>query len=188
MDSDDIVQLAQLAQRAQAGEREALEALVQACRMPVYRLAISILDDPQEAQDAAQEALIRMLRGLGTYRREASFRTWLYAITLNVCRGRLRKRQRNQRLLAALGSLVRLGGRAAELPEEQVLHGEQRDELMRAVGRLPEEQRTALVLRYDHGLTVVEIADLLGVVERTVYVWLRKAFDRLHEELEDLQD
>jgi RNA polymerase sigma-70 factor, ECF subfamily len=185
MNPEEIVRLAL---RAKAGEQEALEALVQACHPLAYRLALSILDDPQEAQDATQEALMRVVKGLASFRQEASFRTWLYAITLNVCRQRLRRWLRNQRLLAALGSLVRLTGRTTDTIEEHVLHAERKSILMQAVGELPEEQRTALVLRYYHDLTVVEIAELMGVTERTVYVWLRKAFEKLHDELEEIQD
>jgi RNA polymerase sigma-70 factor, ECF subfamily len=181
-------EIAQLVQRVQAGEREALELLVQVSRPHVFRLALSILDDPQEAQDAAQDALIQVVRSLDTFRREATFHTWLYAITLNVCRGRLRKRQRNQRLLAVLSPLARLAGRASELPEEQLLNAERKDLLLHGVSGLPEEQRTALILRYYHELTVAEIAELMGVVERTIYVWFRKAFERLQEDLEEFQD
>jgi RNA polymerase sigma-70 factor (ECF subfamily) len=181
-------EIVRLALRVQVGEQEALEALVQACRPLAYRLALSILDDPQEAQDATQEALMRVVKGLASFRQEASFRTWLYAITLNVCRQRLRRHLRNQRLLAALGSLIRLTGRPSDTIEEQVLHAERKSTLMRAVDKLPEEQRTVLVLRYYHDLTVVEIAELMGVVERTVYVWLRRTFEKLHDELEELRD
>jgi RNA polymerase sigma-70 factor (ECF subfamily) len=181
-------EIAQLALRVQAGEQEALEALVQACHPLVYRLSLSILDDPQEAQDAAQEVFIQVVRGIDNYRREASFRTWLYAITLNVCRGRLRKRQRSQRLIEALGAIIRLTGSTSLSPEEQVLQRERKGALVRIIRELPEEQRTALILRYYHELPIAEIAGLMGVVERTIYVWLRKAFERIQAELEEQVD
>jgi RNA polymerase sigma-70 factor (ECF subfamily) len=73
-------------------------------------------------------------------------------------------------------------------PEEQALIGERKSKLMQAVRKLPEQQRTTLILRYYHELTVVEIAALMGVVERTVYVWLRKAFEILNDELKELQE
>lgn len=181
-------EIAQLALRVQMGEQDAIELLVQACHPLVYRLALSILDDAQEAQDTAQEVSIRVVRGIPTYRREASFRTWLYAITLNVCRGRLRRRHRNQRLTAALGAIIRVTGSTSLSPEDHVLQRERKGALLRIIRELPEEQRTALILRYYHELPIAEIADLLGVVERTVYVWLRKAFERLQAELEDQMD
>jgi RNA polymerase sigma-70 factor (ECF subfamily) len=185
MDSEEI---AQLAARAQKGDREAFDALIFNFQPLVFRLALSLLDDSQEAQDAAQETFIKVFRGLGSFRRESSFRTWLFAITLNVCRGQLRKRKRNQQLMSVLDSLGWSSGRKSISPERQVLFKERKGTLMRSVAALPADQRTTLILRYYHEMTIAEIADLMGVVERTVYVRLRKAFERLQEDLGELQD
>lgn len=185
MNSEEI---AQLAARAQMGDREAFDTLVFIFQPQVFRLALSLLDDSQDAQDAAQETFIKVLSGLDSFRGESSFQTWLYAISLNVCRGQLRKRQRIQRLMSVLSSLGLSSGRKSMTPEAQVLNKEDKGNLIRFVAALPEDQRTTLVLRYYHGMTISEIADMMGVVERTVYVRLRKALERLQEDLGKSQE
>lgn len=185
MDSEEITRLVA---RAQQGDHEAFDALVYIFHPEAFRLAISLLDDYQEAQDAVQETFFRVFQGLGSFRGDSSFRTWLYSISLNVCRGRLRKEQRNQRLMSVLKSIVWSQKSIPSLPEMQVLSNERKSSLMRSVSVLPEDQRTTLILRYYHEMTIAEIADLMGVVERTVYVRIRKAFERLQEDLGDIQD
>ena len=83
--------LAHLLASCQAGDAQAIAELVETYRPALFRLALSILDDPAEADEAAQDAFVAALGALRGYRREAAFTTWLYAITVNVCRGRLRR-------------------------------------------------------------------------------------------------
>src|SRR5262252_3055193 len=96
-----------LIDRCQAGDEEAVTTLVKHYQPAVFRLALSILDDPAEADEATQETFLAALRSLGTYRGGASLRTWLFAIAINFCRSRLRRGrtwQRVQELL--LGGVV----------------------------------------------------------------------------------
>ena len=83
----------QLLQQAQANDTAAIEALVREYYEYVLRLCLSVLDDATEADDAAQETFISAARDLPGYRGEAEPKTWLYAIAINTCRGRLRKRR-----------------------------------------------------------------------------------------------
>src|ERR671931_2219512 len=83
-----------LLQRAQAGDREALAALVQSQQTYVYSIAMSIMHNPADAADMTQEAYIRLLRSLGTYRGETKFTTWLYRLVTNICLDGLRRRGR----------------------------------------------------------------------------------------------
>ena len=85
---------------------EAVEALVLAHQAEVFRLAVSVLGDPAEAEEATQDALIAALTALETYRGEASLTTWLYTITVNACRARFRKRRSRERLVRASRRLL----------------------------------------------------------------------------------
>src|SRR5918996_4149634 len=83
-----------LVQRAQAGDRDALSALVQSQQTYVYSIAMSLMHNPADAADMTQEAFIRLMRSLGTYRGETKFTTWLYRLVTNICLDGLRRRGR----------------------------------------------------------------------------------------------
>src|ERR1700736_4155060 len=85
---------AALVKRAQAGDREALSALVQSQQTYVYSIAMSLMHNPADAADMTQEAFIRLMRSLGTYRAETKFTTWLYRLVTNICLDGLRRRGR----------------------------------------------------------------------------------------------
>jgi RNA polymerase sigma-70 factor (ECF subfamily) len=166
--------LPQLLQSCRAGDPAAIEQLVDAYRPAVFRLALSVLDDAAEADEAAQDTFVLALRALHRYRGEAAFTTWLYAIALNVCRGRLRQRRSRQRLQALLQRWLRVQPPAAP-PEAAVVRDQAHSALAAAVQALPEPQRLVVVLRYYHDLRLVEIAKLLSVTERTVHNRLHAA-------------
>src|ERR1700716_3096473 len=83
-----------LVRRAQAGDRDALSALVQSQQTYVYSIAMSLMHTPADAADMTQEAFIRLMRSLGTYRAETKFTTWLYRLVTNICLDGLRRRGR----------------------------------------------------------------------------------------------
>jgi len=93
--------LEQLLQRSQVNDPSITEALVEQYYGYIYRLALSILNDPDEAEDAAQETFISAVLNLDRFRGEASLKTWLYSIALNTCRGQLRRRKARQILSGA---------------------------------------------------------------------------------------
>jgi len=80
------------------GDQAAITQLIQVHQLSVFRLALSILNDPDEASEAAQDTFIAALRALKSYRETSSFKAWLYTITLNISRSRLRKRKAKERL------------------------------------------------------------------------------------------
>ena len=164
----------------------AIEELVSLYQPMVYRMALSLMDDPAEADEAAQEALVQALSALDSYRGEAAFTTWLYAITLNICRGRWRQRRTRERLAQVVGALFHLA-RAEEAapPETAALHHEQEASVWQALQALPENLRLPVILRYYHDLPVAEMARGLGVSERTVHTRLRAAHERLRVLLKD---
>ena len=157
---------AQLIERCRAGDALAIEALVRAHEQAVYRLALSILDDPAEADEAAQDSFVAALRALKLYRGESAFTTWLYAITLNVCR-------------------ARLGGDTPTDPEVVVLQHEAEADLWNAVAALDEKHRLPVILRYYQGFSTAEIAQVLGISEGTVHSRLFTARERLRAQLKE---
>ena len=152
---------------------------VRAHQQAVYRLAVSVLDDPAEAEEATQDALVAAINALDTYRGDSAFTTWLYAITLNVCRTRLRKYRSRDRLMDTLRTLFHVGGETAPHPEEAAIRNESDEIVAQAVSSLDEKHRLAVVLRYYNELPIAEIARLLDISEGTVHSRLFTARERL---------
>ncbi len=175
--------IAKIVQGCLDGEQTAIEALVRAYEKDLYRLSLSILDDPAEAEEATQDAFLAALRALASYRGEAALGTWLYRITLNVCRTRLRRRRTWERLKDTLLAVFRLVGEGTDEshphPEAAVLQNEVDAEVWRAIQSLGEKHRLVVILYYYHDLPVAEIAQALGIHEGTVYSRLSTAQERL---------
>lgn len=172
---------AELVAGCRSGDEQAVEALVSQYRLPLFRLALSVLDDPAEADEAVQDALVAALRGLKGYRGQAAFRTWLFTIALNVCRGRLRRRRLQFKLAEALRALW---PREPPVKIEAVVEANERDTaIWQAVRALPESHRLPVVLRYYHDHSTAEIAAMLGVPKNTVISRLASARKRLREAL-----
>lgn len=174
----------QLLTRCQKGDSFAIEALVRTYTSLVYRLALSMLDDPAEADEATQDALVAALSKLDTFRGQAKFTTWLYSITLNVCRGRLRKRRTQARLTGAVQALFRVSDQTEPSPEQTTLREEQDATLWQAIKELDDCHRETIILRYYHELTLAEIGEVMGVTERTIRTWLHTAHEEMRRMLE----
>ena len=177
----------ELVARARAGDLEAFGALVLEHQQFVFNLAWRALGDEHEAQDAAQEAFVRVWQALPNFRGQAAFRTWLYRIVTNLCYSRL-PRLRQQ--LAALGDLE-----MTSMPDETQLDpaaeteaAEQRAFLWRQIDALPESYRLLVMLRYQQGLPYEEIATVLSLPLGTVKTGLFRARARLREALRAFEE
>jgi RNA polymerase sigma-70 factor, ECF subfamily len=148
----------------------------------VHRLALSILNDPAEADDAAQETLIAACRSLDRFRGEAQPRTWITRIAINVCRSRLRRRKVRQVLDETLQALHLLSGPRPG-PEDTAIQSEADWQLWQAVDALDEKHRLPVILRYVQELSVPEIAGILGVSQGTVHSRLHYARRKLQVQL-----
>lgn len=165
--------------QCQAGDTHAIADLVEAHRPALYRMALSILDDSAEADEAAQEVLVQAVAKMDSYRGECTFTNWLFAITLNVCRGRLRKRQRHWRLKQTLQTLFHIHAVELEHPEQVAIQNEADQAVWQAIAALPGNLRLAITLRYYHDLAIADVAQVLGVSKRTVHTRLSQAYERL---------
>jgi RNA polymerase sigma-70 factor (ECF subfamily) len=161
-----------------------IEALMMAHYASVRRLALSILNDAAEADDAAQETFLAASRAADDFRGQASPKTWLTAIAVNVCRGRLRKLGIRRRLQSVLESLHLATGSEAS-PERAALQGDADRRIWQAVDSLDEKHRLVVILRYVHDLNADEIAAALRTSQGTVYSRLHYARQRLRDLLDN---
>ena len=164
--------------RVQAGDVDAFEAIVRRWQAPLINLAYRFCGDRGRAEEMAQEAFLRAYRGLGSYRGDAAFSTWLFALATNHYRTELRRIP--QRLVAL-----------EDAPEPADSHSisdayelQDRDRAVRrAVQALPEKYREALVLFYFHEMDVPAAAQSLGLPEGTVKARLHRGRELLRAKL-----
>jgi RNA polymerase sigma-70 factor (ECF subfamily) len=166
------------------GDSFAIEKMVHTYQKDVYRLALSILDDPDEAEDSTQETFLAALRAISSFREDAAFKTWLFSITINVCRSRLRRGKNRGRLRQILQSLFTLRGEV-EHPESTVMRDEADMELWNAIRSLDDKHRIPVVLRYYHDLPVACIAAILEIPPGTVHSRLNHAREQLRAQLKE---
>ena len=167
------------------GDESAIAQLIQEYQLGVFRLALSILNDPGEANEVAQDSFISALNALRSYRENSSFKAWLYTIALNLSRSRLRKRKTLERLQHTLTAIFHVQSQRPPTLEDMVIGNEEDVALWKALEKLGEKHRIPIVLRYYHELSITEIAEILNVKEGTIHSRLSIARDRLRSELND---
>ena len=171
----------QLIRRAQQGDNVAFEELLLLHQKKVYNLCLRMSANPDDALDLSQEAFLRAWRSLGQYQFEASFSTWLFRLTSNICIDFLRRKKRRQE--TSLTESYDDSDEGAELsvpdaqpgPEQQAMTNETKIELARAMEQLSPEHREILQLRVIEDLQYEQIADILGVRVGTVKPRLARA-------------
>ena len=181
----------QLIRRAQQGDNGAFEELLLLHQKKVYNLCLRMSANPDDALDLSQEAFLRAWRSLGQYQFEASFSTWLFRLTSNICIDFLRRKKRRQE--TSLTESYDDSDEGAELsvpdmqpsPEQQAMTNETKIELARAMERLSPEHREILQLRVIEDLQYEQIADILGVRVGTVKSRLARARLSLRKNLKD---
>jgi RNA polymerase sigma-70 factor (ECF subfamily) len=175
--------LDQLLQRCRQGELAAFTELFHAYQTRVYRLAVTILRDERDAEDALQDVFMRVFERIEDYRGEAPFTTWLTAITVNCCRDKLRRRKVRRAL-----SLEWLRGQAGGEDLSALVARRERQELLWAlVERLDDAHRLPVILRYQEGLCCQDVAQALGLRTSVVYSRLHTARERLRAMLREAE-
>jgi RNA polymerase sigma-70 factor (ECF subfamily) len=181
----------ELVARATAGDLEAFNQLVTRWERPIYALAYRTLGREEDARDVVQEAFLRAYRGLRGFKGQAKFSSWLYRITLNLCRDWIRRERRAPIVQVPEGTdpmdLADTHAAPAESVEDLVARREMSAAVERAMAELPEEQRTAIMLKEYQGLTFQEIADLLECPLSTVKTRLYQGLSVLRRRLERRQ-
>jgi RNA polymerase sigma-70 factor (ECF subfamily) len=166
---------------------ESFNQLVVRWERPIYALAYRVIGREEEARDVVQETFLRAFRGIRNFRGQAKFSSWVYRIALNLCRDWIRRERRTPILPAPEGvDVIELA--AAQGPAESIEDLVARNDMSQVVAdlmtRLPEEQRTAIILKEYHGMTFQEIADLQGVPLSTVKTRLYQGLTVLRRHLQ----
>ena len=173
---------AELVERARHGDVAAYEALVRRYQNVAVRTAYVITGQAADAQDAAQEALVKAYYSMARFREGAAFRPWLLRIVANESINR-RRATRRKAALALRVAESRPSEDAAPSPEAAALAHEVRSELVSALSRLREEDRLVIAYRYFFDLSEAEMADALGCARGTVKSRLSRALKRLQREM-----
>jgi RNA polymerase sigma-70 factor (ECF subfamily) len=177
----------ELVARSRGGDTDSFNQLVLRWERPIYALAYRVIGREEDARDVAQETFLRAFRALRGFKGQAKFSSWLYRITLNLCRDWIRRERRTPVAQAPEGvDIIELAGESA--PSESIEELVSRRELGRAVEKamaiLSEEQRTAIILKEYHGLTFQEIADLQECPLSTVKTRLYQGLTVLRKQLQ----
>jgi RNA polymerase sigma-70 factor (ECF subfamily) len=178
----------ELVRIAQGGENRAFDELVRRYQDKVYRLSYKILRHEDDAAEALQDAFLSAYRGLGNFKAESTFSTWLYRIATNASLMKYRKRRDGHVSLDQSQSAneeaepIQLADWAAQPPEE-LLTAETRQVMAEGVERLPEELRTVFVLRDIEELSNAEVAEILGLSVAAVKSRLHRGRIQLRERL-----
>lgn len=183
----------ELVARAIEGDLDSFNQLVLRWERRIYALAYRTIGREEEARDIAQETFLRAFRAIRGFKGQAKFSSWLYRIALNLCHDWMRRERRSPivHLPEGPGSpgsesvmdLVVDQPSPAEPIDDTVSRREITRSVARAMALLPEEQRTAIILKEYHGLTFQEIADLLECPLSTVKTRLYQGLAVLRREL-----
>jgi RNA polymerase sigma-70 factor (ECF subfamily) len=176
--------------RVLGGDAHAFAAIVERWQGPLINMAWRYCRDRARAEEMAQEAFIRAWRGLGQWRRESSFSTWLFSVAANVYRTELK------RVPAISISLDQVAEPSRPFVHDAELDGAARDEAVRrAVLALPENYREPLILFYFHEMDLATAAATMGIPEGTMKArlsrgraLLKQRFPQLREKLADNTD
>jgi RNA polymerase sigma-70 factor (ECF subfamily) len=181
-----------LVERVQRGDKRAFELLVSKYQRKIFRLLSRFIRDSAEIEDVAQEAFIKAYRALPNFRGESAFYTWLYRIAINTAKNHLVAQRR--RAPTSTETEVEDAEnfddadqlRDVNTPESMMQSRQVGDAVNRAIEKLPEDLRTAIVLRELEGLSYEEIAESMNCPIGTVRSRIFRAREAIATELRPL--
>jgi RNA polymerase sigma-70 factor (ECF subfamily) len=182
----------ELGERFQSGDEEAFDGLVLRYQDMVFRICLRFFGNHEEALDCSQDTFVRVYRSLSGFRFGSNFSTWLYRVTVNVCKNTTSSRQYRRRLQTiSLDPSDDPAGRPVEVengrwsPHAMYEKKKQRETIELAIQRLPKDQRTVVILRDIENLPYDDIAEITGFAPGTVKSKLFRARKRLVEDLRE---
>ncbi|WP_460618383.1 RNA polymerase sigma factor [Hymenobacter ruber] len=179
----------ELVAQLQRGDEAAFRTLVDRYQNRVYRTAFSLLRNPEEAEDVAQEVFVEVYQTIGRFRGEAALSTWLYRLTTSRALKNRRRAQAKKRL-AFFTSLLGFGNEVLHEPPDHahpltLLEGQQQFELLLAhIARLPDQQQVAFTLRHEQELSYEQIAAVLDTTVAAVESLLFRARQTLRKHVQ----
>ncbi|GAB3856106.1 RNA polymerase sigma factor [Hymenobacter terrigena] len=180
---------ADLIAQLQGGSEAAFRALVERYQTRVYRTAFSLLRNPEEAEDVAQEVFVEVYQTIGRFRGDAALSTWLYRLATSRALKNRRRAQAKKRL-AFFTSLLGFGNEVLHEPPDHahpltLLEGQQQFQLLLAhIARLPDQQQVAFTLRHEQELSYEQIAAVLGTTVAAVESLLFRARQTLRKHVQ----
>jgi len=174
-DVDDLVRA------SQSGDKQAFEQLVRLTYADTYALAYRLTGNQEDACDVTQEAYLRAFRGLGRFRGDSQFSTWMFRITSNCASTQMGRGRRHAH--AELDDDCAVDESPVHSPELRAEAGDLRHRLDAAIGRLPAKLRAVVVLRDVYDFTHEDIATELNISESAAKVRLHRARRRLRHEV-----
>jgi RNA polymerase sigma-70 factor (ECF subfamily) len=184
----------QLVERVQRGDKAAFDLLVAKYQRKIFRLLSRLIRDPAEIEDVAQEAFIKAYRALPNFRGDSAFYTWLYRIAINTAKNYLvalgRRAPTSTEAEIEDAETFDDGERLRDLntPDSMLVTKQVGEAVNRAIDRLPEDLRTAIVLRELEGLSYEEIAETMNCPIGTVRSRIFRAREAIAEELRPVLD
>ena len=186
-------ELAGLVDAARGGDRSAFEALVRATSADTYTLAFRLTGNDEDARDVVQETYLRAYKGIGKFRGDAQFSTWLYRVTANAALMRMRSERRRRATSLEDANpeqdgmpLVPAGGEWAERADKRMENHQLNLRLEKALAELPHGYREVVIEHYIEGRPLQGVADNLGTTESAVRSRLHRARASLRRMLADL--
>ena len=169
-----------LMERIASDDQSAMEELLELWKMPIFRFFLRSLNHHEDAEDLTQRVFIRIYRSSERYLPQAKFSTWIFTIARNLLIDEIKKRKRRPQVvfdehIEKVGDGE--GGRSEELTEI----------LMKHLDTIPENHRTALLLRVQRELSYREIAEVLQTTEASVKTWIHRARLNLRKSLSNLR-
>jgi len=185
----------ELVERVQRGEKAAFDVLVRKYQHKVIKLVTRYVYDQGDAMDVAQEAFIKAYRALPRFRGDSAFYTWLYRIAINTAKNHVMARRRQPFINETdVGDGEQDNGESRlvavdhDSPEGHALSDEIRDRVLQTIEALPEDLRTAIMLRELDGLSYEQIAQTMACPVGTVRSRLFRAREAIDRELAELLD
>ncbi|OGV66270.1 MAG: hypothetical protein A2283_12125 [Lentisphaerae bacterium RIFOXYA12_FULL_48_11] len=189
VDSPDVDELVK---RAQDGNMEAFDELVQSFQVPIYNLALRMLNNTSDASDLTQEIFVKMYRSIAGFQGKSKFSTWLFMLAINTCRSGMRKLGRissmevgrlDQETVTDEGAIRHEPVDSGDHPDRILERKELASKVKEVIARLDEEFRLVVILRDVECLAYEEIAQVLDCSIGTVKSRLARARMKLKDKL-----
>jgi RNA polymerase sigma factor (sigma-70 family) len=179
----------ELIERLKQGDESAFKQIVESTQGLVYNTALGIVQNPEDAEDVAQEVFVQLYESINSFKGESKLSTWLYRVTISKSMDHLRKKKRKKRF-AFVQSLFGANDQLIHDPPDFVHPGvsfdnkEKSKELFKAIDKLPEKQKVAFTLNRIEGLSYQEISDIMKLTVASVESLLHRARKNLRRNLE----
>jgi RNA polymerase sigma-70 factor (ECF subfamily) len=179
---------AQVVGQILAGDRDAYRLLVERHSRNIFRVAFRVLTNEQDAEEVVQETFLRAYRNLGKFEQRSVFSTWLYRIAMNCALDMKKKAKRTQNtLIIAEEPEPESGEVQVESPaasQDRLLYSDRvKKEILQAMEELSDVERSAFTLRHFEGLSIEEIADVLGIQQNAAKNRIFRAVKKMREAL-----